>query len=586
VVAVDRGHYRAVLEDQDLTTTMADLRAQAPIGVALRARGAGLLGVSLSSKETAVYVPLMGRPEARLDADNARKEVFKLLADPSVPKVGHDTKEIDQQLRRVGGCLFGVAGDTKLLDYVLVAHRRTHGLDTIATRHLGHTLGIVPEDEPLILSDLVLPAVEQADVARILHGKLESRLEDGTRAVYETIELPLLPVLAEMEQTGIGLDLDSLAEVERDLRGRVSQAEAHCHELAGHPFKVGSPAEVGKVLFEELGLPKSRKTRTGNYSTDSSVLEGLAEHHELPMAILDYRQLSKLVGTYLARLPTFVDSGGRVHTTFNQAVAATGRLSSTDPNLQNIPVRTFEGRRIRQCFVPKEGCVFLSADYSQIELRVLAHFTASETLVGAFQRGEDIHRRTASEVWGTPLEEVTSEQRSNAKAINFGLLYGMSAFRLGRDLAIPRAEAEEYMERYFARLPAVQQWIADTKASCREVGFVETMFGRRRLIPEIYSKNFNDRSMGEREAVNTRVQGTAADIVKIAMLRVHKRLRETGMATSMLLQVHDELLLEVPEEERDRAEALVVEAMMAAADLAVPLEVNTAFGANWNEAHG
>jgi DNA polymerase-1 len=365
----------------------------------------------------------------------------------------------------------------------------------------------------------------------------------------------------------------------------VEEAERRCHELLGRPFKVGSPKEVGEILFEELNLTRQKKTKTG-YSTDAGVLEKLAEEHPLPQAILEWRSLQKLESTYLRTLPGYAAADGRIHTTFNQAVAATGRLSSTDPNLQNIPIRTFEGRRIRDGFVAPPGRVLMCADYSQVELRVLAHCCGGGALVESFRRGEDIHRRTASEVWNLPMAEVTYEQRSAAKAINFGLLYGMSAFRLGRDLSISMDQAQKYMDEYFQRIPQVSEWIAATKARCRERGYSETLFGRRRLIPEIDSKDFQERAAAEREAVNSVVQGTAADLIKIAMIRVHRSLREEAREARLLLQVHDELLLEVPEAEIEAVKALVVREMMGAADFVVPLEVDVGWGRNWNEAKG
>ncbi|MEQ1507557.1 MAG: DNA polymerase, partial [Myxococcota bacterium] len=337
--------------------------------------------------------------------------------------------------------------------------------------------------------------------------------------------------------------------------------------------------------FDELGLAKGKRTKTG-YSTDASVLEKMAEEHDLPAAILGWRTLQKLESTYLRTLPQFVAADGRIHTTFNQAVAATGRLSSTDPNLQNIPVRTFEGRRIRDGFVAEDGCVLMSADYSQVELRVLAHVCGAEPLIASFTAGEDIHRRTASEVWSIPMIDVTSEQRSAAKAINFGLMYGMSAFRLGKDLSISREDAQTYMDDYFGRIPQVSAWIEETRARVRKQGYVETMFGRRRLIPEIYSKDYGERMAAEREAVNSVVQGTAADLIKIAMIRVHRGLQAENRAARLLLQVHDELLLEVPEAEIEPVRALVEREMMGAARLTVPLEVDIGWGHDWNRAKG
>jgi len=588
VNAVDLSIRRAVRTQSEVDEVLAAVRASGRVAIALRtthadAERAEVMAVSFAWSGHVVYIPLEWQNEVSYDLEQVREQVFAVLADPTIAKVGHDLKHAMRVLRNLGHDLCGVAGDTLLLDYVLVAHRRTHGLEQIAQRHLGHTLNLAPPQEPLRLDDTLRYAPEAAHVAWICHDRLRARLGEGTTFVYDEIERPLMPILCDMEDAGIRLDTDALGAVMTDIAGRVSESEKRCWELAGRPFKVGSPRDVAAVLFDDLGLPKLKKTKTG-YSTASDVLEKLTEHHALPEAILHWRQLSKLLSTYLKTLPGHVAADGRIHTTFNQARAATGRLSSENPNLQNIPIRTFEGRRIRDCFVPEPGSVFLSADYSQVELRVLAHFCGDGPLVESFQKGEDIHRRTASEVWQVPIEAVTAEQRSAAKAINFGLLYGMSAFRLGRDLAISRDQAQQYMDDYFGRMPQVQAWIEETKAQCRADGYVETLFGRRRLIPEIYSKSFNDRSAGEREAVNTRVQGTAADLIKIAMIRVAGALEPYG--ARMLLQVHDELLLEVPEDELEVVRDRVVEEMSAAADLRVPLVVNVATGANWNEAHG
>ncbi len=585
VDVVNRDAYRAILSDDDLTQMLADVRNAGLVGLDFRVAGRSWIGVSFAWDGNVVYVPLEARPQVKFDTDLARREVLNVLADPGVKKVGYNLKQALRFCRKAGGELASIAGDIRLLDYVLVAHRRNHNLADIAQRHLGHNLAYVPDTEPLMIEDVVQFAAEPAHVALLLHERLQKRLSEGTERVYREIELPLVAVLEDMEDEGIGLDLDLLATVRADIKERVGQAEALCHDLAGRAFKVSSPKEVGVLLFEELGLPVQKRTKTG-YSTDSSVLEALREQHALPQAILDFRRLSKLLNTYLKKLPKYVGEDGRIHTTFAQAVAATGRLSSIDPNLQNIPIRTFEGRRIRDCFVPRPGHVFLSCDYSQVELRVLAHYVGAGTLVDSFNAGEDIHRRTASEVWGTPIEQVSSEQRSAAKAINFGLLYGMSAFRLARDLSIERAEAQTYMDDYFGRMPEVAEWIEETKKTCRSQGYVETLYGRRRLIPEIYAKSFNDRAAGEREAVNTRVQGTAADIIKMAMLRVHHALQVHESGAKLLLQVHDELLLEVPRDHLDSVRDLVVTEMMAAADLAVPLVVNAASGENWNQAHG
>jgi DNA polymerase I len=588
VNAVDMSIRRAVRTQAEVDEVIASIRRSGKVGVGLRTttdnpETASLIAVNFAWQDNVVYMPLEWQAEVTYDTQQARQAVFELLADPTVEKVGHDLKFVLRVLRHHEADLKGIGGDTQLLDYVLVAHRRTHGLEQIAQRHLGHTLNLAPPQEPLRLDDTLSYAPEAAHVAWICHDRLRARLGEGTAFVYDKIERPLMPILCDMEDAGIRLDTERLGEVMTDIAGRVSESEQHCWELAGRPFKVGSPREVAVVLFDELGLPALKKTKTG-FSTASDVLEKLSDHHDLPLAILHWRQLSKLLSTYLKTLPSHVAADGRIHTTFNQARAATGRLSSENPNLQNIPVRTFEGRRIRECFVPAEGCVFLSADYSQVELRVLAHFCGDGPLVESFTNGEDIHRRTASEVWQVPIEAVTAEQRSAAKAINFGLLYGMSAFRLGRNLSISLEQAQQYMDDYFGRMPQVQAWIEATKAQCRVDGFVETLFGRRRLIPEIYAKSFTDRSAGEREAVNTRVQGTAADLIKIAMIRVAHALEP--YRARILLQVHDELLLEVPEDELADVRECVVREMTHAAELKVPLSVNVATGANWNEAHG
>jgi len=584
-VAVDKSTYAAVKDAAGLVALREHLAEAGRIGVSLRMVDGRLLGASFATHERVAYVPVAPRTDVSLGEEEATRFTLDVLADPAIEKVTYGLKALVRAVHGLGGTVAGAVGDVRLLDYVLVAHRRSHGLEDIAKRHLGHNMAYVPETEPMYLDGVVEFAGEPAQVPLLVHRKLVKRLSEGTRSIYEELELPLVPVLAAMEEAGIRIDRDRFEVIAADLRGRVEAAEAACHEILGRPFKVGSPKEVAEVLFDELGLTKSKRTKTG-FSTDASVLEKLADDHPLPAAILEWRQLQKLESTYVATLPGFADADDRIHTTFNQAVAATGRLSSVDPNLQNIPIRTFEGRRIRDGFIAAEGCVLMSADYSQVELRVLAHCCGEGALVDSFAAGEDIHRRTASEVWGFPMGEVTSEQRSAAKAINFGLLYGMSAFRLGRDLSISRDEAQQYMDDYFGRMPQVQAWIEQTKQACREQGYVETLYGRRRLIPEIYAKSYNDRMAGEREAVNTVVQGTAADIIKRAMLRVHAALEAGDTGARMLLQVHDELLLEVPKEKVGEVQQLLEDEMMAAAELIVPLVVNVGWGANWNDAHG
>ena len=583
--------YRAIATEADLDAIWPSLVAASPLGVSLRTHGkeperAAWIGVSFSCEEHHVYLPLEPALGVQYEVSAVRERVLALLADAGVPKVFHGCKRQLRTLRAQGGSLAGLHGDARLLDYVLSAHRRTHSLEDLAQRYLGRNLAFVPQQDPMRLEDVATYAAEPAYLARSLHERLTPRLGDTVASVYREIELPLLPVLADVESRGILLDQKALSEIREDIRAQCEASERTCHELAGRTFKVGSPKEVGALLFEELGLPAGKKTRSGGWSTDSSVLEGLSEHHELPQHILSYRRLKKLEGTYLAKLPQHVGSDGRIRTSLHQAVVATGRLSSSDPNLQNIPIRTSEGRRIREAFVAPAGRVLMSFDYSQVELRILAHCCEADALIESFRRGEDIHTRTASEVWGVSMDAVDLELRSAAKAINFGLLYGMSAFRLARDLGISRGDAQAHMDAYFGRMPRVPGWIEETKERCREQGYAETLFGRRRLIPEIRSKNFNERSGAEREAVNTVIQGTAADIIKIAMVRVYDALRAAECDAKIVLQVHDELLLEVPEAEIERVTTIVETEMMGAASLAVPLQVNYASGRNWNEAHG
>lgn len=587
-IAVDKSKYAVVTDDGSLEALLAMIRAAGRCGISLRTTAGrpedvSLIGVGLALPEVVRYVPLTPRHDVRLDLAKARMLLFAMLADPLIRKVGYDLKGDLRVMRCLGGDLRGIDGDVMILDYVLVAHRRTHGLSELSKRYLGHSSAFAPETEPLMLKELADFAAEPAHLALLLEERLSRRFESGTRSVYEQIEMPLLPVIAAMEEAGIRVDLGVMERLSADFSAKLSQAEQHCYEILGRPFKIGSPKELGDILFEELGLAKGKKTKTG-YSTDASVLEGL--DHPLPRAVLAWRALQKLHSTYLKPLPALVGKDGRLRTVFQQAVAATGRLSSAEPNLQNIPVRTPEGRQIRDAFVAAEGCVLLCADYSQVELRVLAHFCGESPLAASFLKGEDIHTRTASEVWSRPMEEVTPAQRSAAKAINFGILYGMSAHRLSGELGISHEDAQKYMDDYFGRIPQVLLWIEASKERCRELGYVETLYGRRRLIPEIYSKDPGERAAAEREAVNAIVQGTAADIIKIAMVRVSRALAASRSRAKLILQVHDELLLEVPQQELAAIKDLVVREMMQAATLSVPLEVDASWGPDWNRAKG
>jgi DNA polymerase-1 len=431
-------------------------------------------------------------------------------------------------------------------------------------------------------------AAEDAEVALRLHQALWPRLEGEGRlkTLFEDIEVPLIPVLSRMERTGVRVDAESLRHQSEQLAERMKELERRCHELAGDGFNLDSPKQIQEILFNRLKLPVLQKTPTGQPSTAEAVLSELALDYPLPRILLEYRSLSKLKSTYTDKLPQQINPRtGRVHTSYHQAVAATGRLSSSDPNLQNIPTRTPEGRRIRQAFIASPGNKIVAADYSQIELRILAHLSEEESLLRAFSAGEDIHRATAAEVFGVPHEAVTDEQRRRAKTINFGLIYGMSAFGLSRQLGIEREEAQAYMDRYFARYPAVQSFMEEIRGQARRLGYVETLFGRRLYIPEISVANQQRRSQAERTAINAPMQGSAADIIKRAMIRCDRWLQKSGMDARMIMQVHDELVFEVAEGQVDEAIAEIRRSMVEAAEMSVPLVVDIGVGVNWEEAH-
>jgi len=422
------------------------------------------------------------------------------------------------------------------------------------------------------------------DVHRALWPQLEA--EPGLRFVYEQLEMPTSRVLARIERNGVLIDVQLLATQSRELAERMVALEAEAHALAGQPFNLGSPKQIGEILFGKLGLPVGRKTASGAPSTDEEVLEKLAADFPLPAKLLEHRSLSKLKGTYTDKLPLMVNPDtGRVHTNYAQAVAVTGRLASNDPNLQNIPIRTPEGRRVREAFIAPPGHSIVSADYSQIELRIMAHISGDEGLLRAFAEGVDVHRATASEVFGTPVAEVTSEQRRYAKVINFGLIYGMGAFGLASNLGIEQKAARDYIERYFARFAGVKRYMDETKARAAERGYVETVFGRRLYLPEITGGSGPRRAGAERQAINAPMQGTAADLIKLAMIAVQKTLETERRATKMIMQVHDELVLEVPDAELDWARAEVPRIMAGVAELKVPLLAEVGVGRNWDEAH-
>jgi len=421
-----------------------------------------------------------------------------------------------------------------------------------------------------------------------LHHTLWHQLSEiaALKSIYEDIEQPLVPILLEMEETGVLVDRKMLNTQSGELAKKMIELESKAHELAGGPFNLGSPKQLQQILFEKLGLPIIRKTPKGQPSTAEDVLVELAGDYELPAVIIDYRSVSKLKSTYTDKLPLQIaENTGRIHTSYHQAVAATGRLSSTDPNLQNIPIRTPEGRRIRQAFVAPEGQVLLAADYSQIELRIMAHLSKDPSLVKAFANEQDVHRATAAEVFGITPDEVTDDQRRSAKAINFGLMYGMSAFGLAKQLGISRGEAQEYVDLYFDRHPGVKAYMDETREKASADGYVETVFGRRLYLPEINARNANRRQYAERTAINAPMQGTAADIIKKAMIAVHHWLHDERPGARMIMQVHDELVFEVDKDNIDHVRERVIELMNAAATLSVPLRVDAGVGANWDEAH-
>jgi DNA polymerase-1 len=563
---------------------------------------AEVVGLSLAVKAgEAAYIPVAhdypGAPD-QLARDEVLAKLKDFLEDEDKAKVGHHLKYDAHVLARHGISLRGMKFDSMLESYVLNSVATRHDMDSTARHYLGRET-IHYEDvagkgaKQLTFNQVGLEtaapyAAEDADITLQLHQALREKLEqtEALRKVYDEIEQPLVPILLEMEETGVLLDRKMLARQSGELAKKMAELEAQAHELAGGPFNLGSPKQLQQILFEQLELPVIRKTPKGQPSTAEDVLVELAHDYDLPRVIIDYRSVSKLKSTYTDKLPLQIaESTGRVHTSYHQAVAATGRLSSSDPNLQNIPIRTEEGRRIRQAFVAPEGHVLLAADYSQIELRIMAHLSGDDGLLKAFKNDLDVHRATAAEVFETPLDDVTADQRRSAKAINFGLMYGMSAFGLGKQLNIPRGEAQEYVDMYFDRYPGVKAYMDDTREKAREQGYVETVFGRRLYLPEINARNVNRRQYAERSAINAPMQGTAADIIKKAMILVHDWLVLEPSGTRMIMQVHDELVFEVPKADVENVRGKVIELMSNAAELAVPLKVDAGVGGNWDEAH-
>ena len=611
--AAERPDYETVTSPEQLERWLARLLAAPLVALdtettSLDPMAARLVGISLAvadgPRRLACYLPLAHRyagvPE-QLPLAATLAKLAPWLASEQHKKVGQHLKYDAHVLANHGIRLAGIAHDTMLESYVLEPHR-SHNMDELAERHLGRST-IRYEDvcgkgakqigfDEVALDRATAYAAEDAEVTLALHQALWPRLEahpeqpPSLRYVYESIEIPVSKILFEMERTGVLVDRDRLAAQSVEIAGRLAELEARAHELAGQPFNLGSPKQIGEILFGVLKLPVAKKTASGAPSTDEEVLEKLAEDYPLPKLLLEHRGLAKLKSTYCDRLAERIDPAtGRVHTSYGQAIAVTGRLSSSEPNLQNIPIRTAEGRRIREAFVAPEGSRIVSADYSQVELRIMAHLSGDEGLLAAFAAGEDIHRATASEVFGVPLGEVSAEQRRYAKVINFGLIYGMSAYGLAAQLGIDKDLARGFIDRYFTRYPGVARYMERTREQARRQGYVETVFGRRLWLPEINSPNGPRRGAAERAAINAPMQGTAADLIKLAMIAVHDWLRRERLDSRLIMQVHDELVFEVPEGELDLVRERVPVLMSGVAQLKVPLLAEVGVGQNWEQAH-
>ncbi|HWP19303.1 MAG TPA: DNA polymerase I [Burkholderiaceae bacterium] len=605
-VAPRERRYETVLDLQTLDRWIERLKA-APLAAldtetdSLDAMRARIVGISFSVEPgEAAYVPLAhgyaGAP-TQLPMDEVLTRLKPWLEDARHSKIGQHVKYDMHVFANHGIQVRGYVHDTMLQSYVLEAHR-PHNLESLAQRHLDRR-GISYEDLcgkgasqiPFAQVDVAKAAeysCEDSEMTIEVHGKLWPRIEAeaGLRYVYEHIEMPISALLQRIERHGVLIDADLLTRQSQELAQRILALEAEAHELAGQPFNLGSPKQICEVLFTKLQLPVLKKTPSGTPSTDEEVLEKLAQDYPLPAKILEHRGLSKLKGTYTDKLPQMINpETGRVHTTYAQAVAVTGRLSSNDPNLQNIPIRTPEGRRIREAFIAPPGHVIVSADYSQIELRIMAHISGDANLMRAFNEGLDVHRATAAEIFNLAPEQVTSEQRRYAKVINFGLIYGMSAFGLASNLGIEQKAARDYIDRYFQRYPDVKRYMDETRAQAKDRGYVETVFGRRLWLPEINSPNGPRRGAAERAAINAPMQGTAADLIKLSMIAVQAALDAAGRSTRMVMQVHDELVFEVPEDELDWVKAEVPRIMASVAELKVPLVAEVGVGANWDQAH-
>ena len=604
-IQIDRSRYETLLTEADLNRWVEKLKQAKLFALDtetdnLDYMAANLVGISFALENgEAAYLPLqldyLGAPKT-LEKTTALTLLKPILENPTIQKVGQNFKYDLTIFARNGIDVQGVAFDTMLESYVLNSTGR-HNMDDLAKRYLGHQTISFEEiagkgKNQLTFNQIPLEkaaeyAAEDADVTMKLQQVLWEKLskEPTLEKLFKEMELPLLGVLSRMERRGVLIDSDALFLQSNEIANRLSELEEQAYVLAGQPFNLASTKQLQEILFDKLGLPVIQKTPKGAPSTNEEVLEELAFSHELPKVLVEHRGLSKLKSTYTDKLPQMVNpQTGRVHTSYHQAVTATGRLSSSDPNLQNIPIRNEEGRRIRQAFIAREGFTVVAADYSQIELRIMAHLSQDQGLINAFTQGKDIHRSTAAEIFGVALDEVTSEQRRNAKAINFGLIYGMSAFGLSRQLGIGRADAQSYMDLYFKRYPGVQTFMHDIREKAKAQGYVETLFGRRLYLPDINSSNGMRRKAAERVAINAPMQGTAADIIKRAMIQLDQKL-QNDPDIAMIMQVHDELVFEVRSEKVAFYSELIKTQMESAADLVVPLIVDVGQGTNWDEAH-
>ena len=607
-VTIDRSKYETILNEEDFNAWLEKLKAAEVFAFdtetdSLDYMVANLVGLSFATEEgVAAYVPVahdyLDAP-AQLDRDWVLEQLKPILEDDTQAKVGQNLKYDASVLARYGIEMKGIKHDTMLASYVFNSVGGKHDMDSLALRFLQHSCISFEQiagkgKKQLTFNQIELGeaspyAAEDADVTLRLHNRLMQHIEqdEKLKAIYEEIEVPLVPVISRIERTGVFVDDMLLGAQSQEIAARLDELEQKAYEIAEQEFNMNSPKQLQAILFEKMGLPVVKKTPSGAPSTNEEVLQELALDYPLPKLILEYRGLAKLKSTYTDKLPKMINAEtGRVHTSYHQAVTATGRLSSTDPNLQNIPIRNEEGRRIRQAFVAPHGWKILAVDYSQIELRIMAHLSGDKALLEAFQQGKDIHAATAAEIIGVSIDDVTSEQRRRAKAVNFGLIYGMSAFGLAKQLGIPRGEAQHYMDTYFERYPGVMQYMEDTRSAASEQGFVETIYGRRLHLPEIKSRNGMRRKAAERAAINAPMQGTAADIIKKAMLLVDEWIQAEGAGrVKLLMQVHDELVFEVEESALAEIESKVQELMESAAELDVPLVAEAGHGDNWDQAH-